>query len=163
MANRSACCRLVGPGRDPARRVPRLADAGHGGAQLPRRGGQAWAGLHNYQFLVSDGDVRVALRNNVAWLIVLATVPVVIGLAVATLADRVRHERVAKAVVVAPIAISFVAGAIIWQAMFEYQPSNRPQVSTLNAVLAAAPGVDPVAWLIDTRTNNAASSRLACG
>ena len=118
--------------------------------------GQAWAGLDNYRFLASDGDVRVALRNNVAWLIVLATVPVVIGLTVATLADRVRHERVVKAVVVAPIAISFVAGAIIWQAMFEYQPSTRPQVSTLNAVLAAAPGVDPVAWLIDTKTNNAA-------
>ena len=72
-------------------------------------------------------------------------------------ADRPGAVRaVVKAAVVAPIAISFVAGAIIWQAMFEYQPSTRPQIGTLNAVLAAAPGVDPVAWLVDTKTNNAA-------
>ena len=118
--------------------------------------GRVWTGFDNYRFLVSSDDVRAALRNNVAWIVVLVTVPVVVGLLVAVITDRLRHEAAATAIVVAPIAISFVAAAIIWQAMFEYRPAGRPQTSTLNAALTAVPGTDPIAWLIDTRTNNPA-------
>ena len=117
--------------------------------------GRGWSGLDNYRFLVDDDGVRSALRNNVAWVTGLVVVPTVAGLAVAVLADRVRYESVAKAIVVAPIAISFVAGAIIWRAMFAYQPAGQPQTSTVNAVLDWF-GAEPIAWLIDTRTNNAA-------
>ena len=117
--------------------------------------GRGWSGLGNYRFLVDDDGVRSALRNNVAWVAGLVVVPTVIGLAVAVLGDRARYESAAKAIVVAPIAISFVAGAIIWRAMFAYQPADQPQTSTVNAVLARFGG-EPIAWLVDTRTNNAA-------
>jgi alpha-glucoside transport system permease protein len=118
--------------------------------------GRGWSGLGNYRYLVTSDEVRSALRNNVLWVAALVVVPSVIGLAVAVLADRVRYESVAKVAVVAPIAISFVAGAIIWRSMFEFQPSGQPQTSTLNAALTKLPGVEPIAWLVDTRTNNAA-------
>jgi alpha-glucoside transport system permease protein len=117
--------------------------------------GRGWNGLSNYRFLADDDGVRSALRNNVLWVVGLVIVATLVGLAVAVLSDRVRYESAAKAVVVAPIAISFVAGAIIWRAMFAYQPAGQPQTSTVNAVLDWF-GAEPIAWLIDTRTNNAA-------
>lgn len=117
--------------------------------------GRAWAGLDNYRFLATSTDVRSALQNNLLWLVGLVIVPIAIGLIVAVLADRARFESAAKAVVVAPVAISFVAAAIVWRAMFEYQPANRPQTSTLNASLSVV-GVEPLGWLVDTRTNNGA-------
>jgi alpha-glucoside transport system permease protein len=117
--------------------------------------GRGWSGLGNYRFLAEDDAVRSALRNNVLWVIGLVVVPTLVGLAIAVLSNRVRYESAAKAVVVAPIAISFVAGAIIWRAMFAFQPAGQPQTSTVNAVIDLFGGV-PVAWLVDTRTNNAA-------
>ena len=117
--------------------------------------GRGWNGLSNYRFLADDDGVRSALRNNVLWVVGLVIVATLVGLAVAVLSDRVRYESAAKAAVVAPIAISFVAGAIIWRAMFAYQPAGQPQTSTVNAAIDLLGG-EPVAWLINARVNNAA-------
>jgi alpha-glucoside transport system permease protein len=57
-------------------------------------------------------------------------------------------------VVVAPTAISFICGAIIWRFMYDYQAPGLPQVGTLNALWADGLGQAPVAWLVDTATNN---------
>jgi alpha-glucoside transport system permease protein len=117
--------------------------------------GRGWSGLENFRFLATDDEVRAAMRNNVLWVAGLVVVPTLVGLAVAVLAERVRYESAAKAMIIAPIAISFVAGAIMWRAMFAFRPAGQPQTSTVNAVLAGL-GAEPIAWLVDTRTNNAA-------
>ncbi|MFD0745325.1 carbohydrate ABC transporter permease [Phytohabitans flavus] len=122
-----------------------LRDAGSG----------AWAGLDNYRYLVTSTEVHTALRNNLLWLVLLTGGCLVTGLLVAVLTDKVRYEAVAKAAVVLPTAIPFVAGAVIWRFMYQYRPPGLPQTGTLNAVLTAA-GAAPLAWLVDTRTNNAA-------
>jgi alpha-glucoside transport system permease protein len=75
---------------------------------------------------------------------------------IAVLADRVRYEVLAKSVVVLPTAVSFVAGAVIWKFMYDYQPPGFPQTGTLNAVWTAVSRQQPVAWLVDTLTNNPA-------
>jgi alpha-glucoside transport system permease protein len=116
--------------------------------------GRHWTGLANYAWLVGSGDVRAALRNNLLWLVLLVGGCLLLGLIVAVLADAVRYEVVAKAVIVAPTAISFVCAAIIWRFMFDYQPPGLAQIGTLNAVWADGLGRGPVAWLVDTRTNN---------
>ena len=54
-----------------------------------------------------------------------------------------------------PVPISAVAASIIWKFMFEYQPPGATQTGTLNALLAVG-NHDPVAWLVDSTTNNAA-------
>jgi len=122
-----------------------LRDAGSG----------AWAGLDNYRYLATSGEVHTALRNNLLWLVLLAGGCLAVGLLVAVLTDKVRYEVVAKAAVVLPTAIPFVAGAVIWRFMYQYRPPGLPQTGTLNAPLTAT-GAGPVAWLVDTRTNNAA-------
>jgi alpha-glucoside transport system permease protein len=115
-----------------------------------------WAGVANYRYLRDDAAVHSALRNNVLWLVLLTGVCLTVGLLVATLADRVRYEAIAKAVVVLPTAIPFVAGAVIWRFMYQYQPPGLPQTGTVNAVWTQLTGAAPLAWLVDTRTNNVA-------
>jgi alpha-glucoside transport system permease protein len=121
---------------------------------LRNQDGSTWVGLANFDWLVHSEDVHAALRNNLVWLALLVAGCLSLGLIVAVLADKVRYEAWAKAVVVAPTAMSFVSGAIIWRFMFDYQAPGLPQIGTLNAVWADIAGQQPVAWLIDTRTNN---------
>ena len=78
----------------------------------------------------------VALRNNVLWVIVLPLLVVGLGLLVAVLVDRVRYESTVKSVVFLPLAISFVAAAVIWRFMYELDPN----IGTLNAIVTALGG-----------------------
>ena len=115
-----------------------------------------WSGLANYRYLVDDGQARSALRNSLMWVVVLTVGCLLLGLAVALLADRVRYEVGVKSIVVLPTAVSFVAGAVIWKFMFDYQPPGFAQTGTLNAAWTTVSRQPPVAWLVDTSTNNSA-------
>jgi len=53
------------------------------------------------------------------------------------------------------VPISAVAASIIWKFMFDYQPPGTVQTGTLNAALGAFGG-QPVAWLVNSTTNNPA-------
>ena len=59
------------------------------------------------------------------------------------------YEAAAKAVIFVPMAISFVAAAVIWRFMYEFRPEGFTQIGTVNATLTALGG-DPKAWLVDT-------------
>jgi len=118
--------------------------------------GRNWHGLSNYSYLASSPEVHAALRNNVLWLVLLVGGCTLVGLLVATLGDAVRYEAIAKAIIVAPVAISFVSGAVIWRFMFDYQPPGLPQTGTINAAWTSTTHSAPIAWLVDSRTNNTA-------
>jgi alpha-glucoside transport system permease protein len=106
------------------------------------RAGESFVGLDNYQYLVTNPDVRGSLINNALWLVFLTFGAVAIGLLVAVLVDRVKYEALAKSIIFLPMAISFVAAGVIWGFMYDF----RPQVGTLNAI-ATGLGADPVTWL----------------
>ncbi|MBB5787839.1 carbohydrate ABC transporter permease [Jiangella mangrovi] len=110
-------------------------------------------GLANYAQTLSDEVTRIALRNTVLWVVLLPTLAVLVGLAIAVLADRVRYGALVKAALFLPIAISAVAAGVIWSFMYDYQPPGAAQTGTLNAVVTALGG-EPVSWIIDTATNN---------
>jgi alpha-glucoside transport system permease protein len=116
---------------------------------LQNRRGNEFIGLDNYAWFFSQSDTLVALRNNAIWVVLLPALVVGLGLLVAVLVDRVRYESVVKSVVFLPLAISFVAAAVIWRFMYELDPN----VGTLNAV-ATAGGGDPVFWLRGQPWNN---------
>lgn len=117
----------------------------------------AWVGLANYLSVFTSPDNLSALGNNLLWLVFFTLGTLLFGLLVAVLADRVAYERVVKALVFIPMAISFVAAGIIWKFMFEFRPAGEVQVGTVNAILTAlVPGFKPLAWLVTTSTNNAA-------
>ncbi len=118
---------------------------------------KAWVGLANYAAVFTDADNLSALGNNILWLVFFTLGTLLFGLLIAVLSDKVRYESAVKALVFIPMAISFVAAGIIWKFMFEFRPAGEVQVGTVNAVLTAlVPGWKPIAWLVNTTTNNAA-------
>jgi len=114
-----------------------------------------WVGFDNYAYFFTFPSTLISLRNSVLWLVFYSTFSVGLGLIIAILLDRVRYESIAKIAIFLPVPISAVAASIIWKFMFDYQSPGDPQTGTLNAVLGVF-GKDPVAWLVNSTTNNAA-------
>jgi alpha-glucoside transport system permease protein len=105
-------------------------------------------GFGNYVQLFGDPSFRETLVNNLLWIIVVPTVSLAAGLAVAVLADRLRPraEQVSKSIIFLPMAISFVGASTIWSFVYATRPAGTDQIGLLNAVVQAF-GFDPVAWL----------------
>ena len=118
-----------------------------------------WVGFRNYEFLLNDPDFfnvarfppTGAIWNNVLWIVVFTPLVLGLGLIIAVMATRVSYERLIKAIVFVPQAISATALAIIW--LFVYSPD--PDIGLLNAILGVF-DLGPVAWLGDERIVNAA-------
>ena len=109
----------------------------------------AFVGLDNYAFVFTKRATQTALLNNLLWLFLFTSITVGLGPIMAVLTGRVRYEAAAKAAIFVPMAISFVAAAVIWRFMYEFRPEGFTQIGTVNATLTALGG-DPKAWLVDT-------------
>jgi alpha-glucoside transport system permease protein len=118
-------------------------------------GDTTWVGFNNYVYFFTFPDTLTSLRNSLLWLVFYTFFSVGLGVIIAILLDRVRYEAVAKIAIFLPVPISAVAASIIWKFMFDYQPNGATQTGTLNALLGVA-GQQPVAWLVNSTTNNAA-------
>src|SRR5947209_369030 len=99
------------------------------------RHGSTFVGLGNFTRLLTDGGILIVLRNNLLWLLLYPGLVLIFGLLLAVLADRVRYEKSVKTLIFMPMAISFVAMAIIWQFVYYYKDPSEPQTGTLNAIL----------------------------
>jgi alpha-glucoside transport system permease protein len=115
----------------------------------------SWVGLNNYVYFFTFPDTLTSLRNSLLWLVFYTFFSVGLGLVIAIILDRVRYESLAKIAIFLPVPISAVAASIIWKFMFDYQNPGSVQTGTLNAALTAV-GQQPVAWLVNSATNNAA-------
>lgn len=105
-----------------------------------------FVGLANYLAVFTERRMLQAFLNNLAWMLVGGTLTVIIGLAVAVLADRSSWERFSKALIFMPMAISMVGAGIIWQFLYLYRDISSEQIGLLNAVVTAFGG-QPRAWL----------------
>lgn len=114
-----------------------------------------FVGFKNYKYFFTFPDTLLSLRNSLYWLVFYTTLSVGLGLIVAILLDRVRYETLAKIAIFLPVPISAVAASIIWKFMFNYDPPGQVQTGTLNAAIGTF-GVQPVAWLVNSTTNNPA-------
>ncbi|MBA3525177.1 MAG: sugar ABC transporter permease, partial [Geodermatophilaceae bacterium] len=115
-----------------------------------------WVGFSNYTELLSSPDFLQTLFNTLLWIVIVPAVVVIIGLAVAVLADRLgeRSEKTAKSIIFLPMAISMVGAATIWTFVYNARPSGSNQVGLLNAIVVQL-GFDPINWLqIDTARLN---------
>jgi alpha-glucoside transport system permease protein len=95
--------------------------------------------------LTNPNNHRIYL-NNIIWLVVGTAGSVGLGLLIAGLVDRVKHESVAKTFVFLPLAISLVGASVIWGFVYAWRPGGRDQIGLLNAIWTGL-GQDPVAWL----------------
>jgi len=110
--------------------------------------GEVFGGLSNYRFIFTNRGMQIALRNNLLWVVVFTAVTVGLGLAMAVLLDRVKYERVAKAIIFLPMAISFVGSGIIWKFIYAFRPASVGQIGLLNAIVVGLGG-EPIGWLIE--------------
>lgn len=108
-----------------------------------------FVGIDNYRYIIENpsplvANTHAALFNNVLWLVAFPAVVVPAALILAVLTSRVRYEAAAKAAIFIPMAISFVAAAVIWRFMYVLDPD----IGTVNAVTTNL-GLDPTAWAQD--------------
>ncbi len=110
--------------------------------------------LENYTDLFSDESMWIVFRNNLLWIVGVTSFSTLFGLLMAVLADRVKHESPAKALVFLPMAISFVGASVIWRFVYDASRlADEGQVGLLNAIWVGR-GNDPVAWLLEKPWNN---------
>jgi alpha-glucoside transport system permease protein len=88
----------------------------------------------------------VVIRNTIIWVLVVPAVSTAAGLAYAVFIDKARGEKIFKALVFMPMAISFVGASVIWRFVYDYRPGDRDQIGLLNGILTGL-GADPVNWL----------------
>jgi len=117
-------------------------------------GEPCWGALENYRYALTSPIMLTAFVNNLKWILLMVSGTVLLGLLIATLADRVRYEAVAKALIFMPMAISFVGAGVIWKFVYDFG-SGQVQIGLLNALVTAF-GARPVSWLTEPQINTIA-------
>ena len=109
---------------------------------------EEWVGFDNYTSLLTNSAFQQTLFNTLLWIIIVPATTVVLGLMVATLADRLKpsSEKLAKTVIFLPMAISLIGAATIWRLVYASSPKGEDQIGLLNGIKVAFGG-NPVAWL----------------
>jgi len=115
-------------------------------ASLFDRDGSAFVGLQNYIDVFTQPAMLVTLRNNLLWIVFGASLTIIFGLVIATLADQSPLETIVKAIIFMPMAISLVAAGIIWKFVYAVKDAADSQIGLLNAVVVALGG-QPQAWI----------------
>ncbi len=117
-------------------------------------GQPCWGIFENYRYALTSSIMRTAFGNNLKWILFMVSGTVLLGLLIATLADRVRYEALAKAIIFMPMAISFVGAGVIWKFVYDYG-SSQVQIGLLNALITSLGG-RPVSWLTEPQVNTLA-------
>src|SRR5512138_744610 len=124
---------------------------------LCREGRACWGIFENYRYALTaelnftnfgtlwSSFWLSSYGNTLKWIVVMVTGTVSIGLLFAVLADRVKYEGLAKAILFMPMAISFVGAGVIWKFMYDYG-TERVQIGLLNAIITGL-GRQPVSWM----------------
>lgn len=109
----------------------------------------------NYIFALTDRIMLEAFRNNLIWMILGTGLSVGLGLIIAVLADRSRFEKVYKAIIFMPMAISFVGAGVIWKFVYAYRGEGIgiQEIGLLNAIVMAFGGQSQP-WLLMPPWNN---------
>ncbi len=122
------------------------------------QGQPCWGIFENYRYALtnelnfnSPGALwtsfwRSSYGNMIKWILLMVSGTVGFGLLFAVLADRVKYESLAKAIIFMPMAISFVGAGVIWGFMYEYDPPGQTQIGLVNAIITALGG-RPVAFI----------------
>ena len=114
-------------------------------------------GLDNYQRLLTDDPLFFArelppwsaLFNSALWVVLFTGGVIGVGMLVAVLADRVKYEKVAKAIIFLPLVISFTAASVVFSLVFAFDD----RIGLANAVWTGF-GFGPIAWLGDQNIAN---------
>jgi len=107
-----------------------------------------FVGFSNYAHLLASKNFQNTLFNTFLWILIAPAGSIVVGLLIATLADRLRPggEKISKTLIFLPMAIGGVAAAAIWKFVYAANPPTQKQIGLLNGIWTGFGG-DPVNWL----------------
>ena len=88
------------------------------------RTGSSFVGIANYREMLTNPRILTAIRNNAIWVLVVPVLVTTIGLLFAVVTERVTFARAFKTIVFMPMAISLVAGGVIWRVVYEEDPDR---------------------------------------
>ena len=111
-----------------------------------------WAGLDNYIWMAQDPNVKTIMINTILWIMVVPLFTAALGLLLAIMLDRIRHESIPKALLFMPIAISFVGASIIFKFVYEYNEPDEVQIGLLSSVVKFL-GFTPSDWMLTKPLN----------
>lgn len=117
---------------------------------------EAFVGLDNYIRIFTESKYLISIRNSIAWVILVPLLAVGIGLAFATMADKLsrRVESFTKSLIFLPMAISFVGASVVWTFVYSFRPEGfGNQIGVLNGIWTGLGG-NPVNWLQSGPWNN---------
>lgn len=103
-------------------------------------------GLNNFVWMFTQPAIVNTLVNTVIWVLLVPIISTVVGLAYAVFIDKSRGEKIYKALVFMPMAISMVGAGIIWKFVYDYRQSGTQQIGLLNQIVVWFGG-EPVQWL----------------
>ncbi len=115
-----------------------------------------FVGFDNFVRVFTESEYLISIRNSLIWVIVVPFLAVAIGLAFATLADKLsrRAESFTKSLIFLPMAISFVGASVVWTFIYAFRPEGfGEQIGLLNGIWTNLGG-DPINWLAQQPWNN---------
>ena len=117
-------------------------------------GEPCWGIFENYRYSLTSQIMLQSFINNLKWIVIMVPGCVLIGLLIATLANRVRYEAIAKSLIFLPMAISFVGAGVIWKFVYDYG-TGPAQIGLLNGLVTSLGG-QPISWLTEPQFNTVA-------
>jgi alpha-glucoside transport system permease protein len=109
-----------------------------------------FVGVDNYERLLTSDPLFIrreippwsAMFNSALWVVLFTSGVLGMGMLVAVLADKVRYEKLAKAIVFLPLVISFTAASVVFRLVY----AADPDIGLINSVLGGI-GLGPIAFL----------------
>lgn len=112
-----------------------------------------WVGLANYKWMLADPNVKTIMINTILWVLVVPLFTAALGLLLAVMLDRTKHESIPKSLLFMPMAISFVGASIIFKFVYEYNEPSEVQIGLLSAVVKFL-GFTPSDWMLSKPLNS---------
>ncbi|WP_349899671.1 carbohydrate ABC transporter permease [Parafrigoribacterium soli] len=109
-------------------------------------------GFDNFVWIFTQESAIRTVLNTIVWVLIAPIVSTAIGLAYAVFIDKSRGEKVFKALVFMPMAISFVGASIIWKFVYAARPQDQNQIGVLNQIIVWLGG-QPVQFLQNSPWN----------
>jgi alpha-glucoside transport system permease protein len=109
-------------------------------------------GLDNYRWMLEDPNIKTIMINTILWILVVPLFTAALGLLLAVMLDRTKHESIPKALLFMPMAISFVGASIIFKFVYEFNEPDQPQIGLLSAIVKFF-GMTPSDWMLSKPLN----------
>jgi len=112
----------------------------------------AWVGFDNYKWMTEDPNVKSIMVNTILWILVVPIFTAALGLLLAIMLDRIKHESIPKSLLFMPMAISFVGASIIFKFVYEYRDPGEAQIGLLSSIVDFLGGT-PKDWMLSKPLN----------